>query len=170
MLTLRTLCKGTRPSLPFLSPHPFSSHSGRDEGRQTCFSWGTHAGCLTVTAPSCTCLLLEALPCKMFAKRNACSCSSQHTGVLPTGNTNRKLPPATAVSGLCTLAPRSPWDLSHREQTSPRSHLCVGPKAVSAPRDLLLGCSSSEVTGSMWPLRHLAEVEGKNVGSPGAVI
>lgn len=82
MLILRTLCKGTRPSLPFLSPCPFSSHSGRDEGRQTCFSWGTHAGCLTTAAPSSTCLLLEALPCKIFAKMMfACSCSSQHTGV-----------------------------------------------------------------------------------------
>ena len=88
-----------------------------------------------------------------------------HRSLIPLATLIASFPPATAVSGLCTLVPRSPWD-----QTSPRSPLCVGPTAVSAPRDLLLGCSSSEVTGSMWPLRHLAEADRKNVGSPGAVI
>ena len=135
MLILRTLCKGTRPSLPFLSPRPFSSHSGRDEGRQTCFSWGTHAGCLTTAAPSSTfapggsalqdvckndvCLFL------FFPTHRRLPCRDTPLATLVTS-----FPPPTTVSGLCTLVPRSHW-----EQTSPRSHLCVGPTTVLVPRD-----------------------------------
>lgn len=81
IVTLSSECPGTvlhrcKPSLPLLSWFP---SFGKEQRTQTHFSWGTQAGCFTITTPFYHMFSLKELPQEMLVNRTCCTGSSQDT-------------------------------------------------------------------------------------------
>lgn len=115
------------------------SASGKDQIRQTRFSWGTQAGCFTTIAPSYLMFSLKELPQEILVNRTRCTGSSQHTE------------PAVLAAAHCRpyIACLAPFTFASCVPFSPPpgSHALVGPSLVSMGTES--GVSFLEALGAL---------------------